>query len=336
MSRVRIEPVVWKPPHATARAKANRGSEPLPPLRLLPLPGSGPEDVVVGADGEIYTGLADGRVVSVDPDDGRVRVAGDTRGRPLGLEVLADGRLLVCDSHRGLLRLDPATGTVEPLVEQVGGRPLMFASNVVAARDGAIYFTESSTRFHIEGWKAAIVEHRCDGRLFRLDVDGTVEVLLDGLSFANGLVLTPDESAVVVAETGTYQLTRLQLTGPGAGRKEPLVGNLPGSPDNLSIDADGTIWVAMASARDPRLDQLLASPPVLRKLVMAVPERLQPAVRRTVWVLGVDLTGRVVRDLQGPGDTFAMVTGVVRSGDRLYLGSLIGSALGVLDLDAAP
>jgi hypothetical protein len=51
-----------------------------------------------------------------------------------------------------------------------------------------------------------------------------------------------------------------------------------------------------------------------------------------VWVLGVDLDGRVVRDLQGPGDRFAMVTGVVRCGDTLYLGSLLGSAIGVLDL----
>ena len=332
MSQVRIDPVVWKPPRATTRARSPESVEPLPPLRLLPLPGQGPEDVVVGLSGELYTGLADGRVVRVDPASGEVVTVGDTRGRPLGLEALPDGRLLVCDSHRGLLRLDPSTGAVETLVESVGGRPLMFASNVVAATDGTVYFTESSTRFHVEDWKAAIVEHQCDGRLFRLGTDGAVEVLLDGLSFANGLVLTPDESAVVVAETGTYQLTRLRLTGPGAGTKDVLVGNLPGSPDNLSIEANGTIWVALASARDARLDRLLASPPVLRKVVMAVPERLQPAVRRTVWVLAVDLTGRIVRDLQGPGDTFAMATGVARSGDRLYLGSLIGTALAELDL----
>jgi len=332
MSRVKIDPVVWKPPRAGARSRQSASAELLPPLTLLALPGVGPEDVVVGSCGEVYTGLADGRVVRVDPESGEVTKVGDTHGRPLGLEVLPDGRLLVCDSHRGLLRLDPSTGDVECLVEQVDGQPLVFASNVVAASDGTIYFTESSTRFHIEDWKAAIVEHRSDGRLFRLDTDGTVEVLLDGLSFANGLVLTPDEAVVIVAETGTYQLTRLRVTGPGAGTKDVLIGNLPGSPDNLSIDADGTIWVALASARDARLDRLLAAPPVVRRLVMAVPERLQPAVRRTVWVLGVDLDGRIVRDLQGSGGDFAMTTGVVRRGDRLYLGSLIGSAVAVLDL----
>ena len=332
MTGVKIDPVVWKPPRAGARATQRESAEPLPSLTLLSLPGIGPEDVVVGASGEVYTGLADGRVVRVDPETGEVTTVGDTGGRPLGLEVLPDGRLLVCDSHRGLLRLDPVTGTVERLVESVGGRALTFASNVVAASDGTIYFTESSTRFHIEHWKAAIVEHRSDGRLFRLDTEGRVDVLLDGLSFANGVALTPDETAVVVAETGTYQLTRLMLTGPRAGTKDVLVGNLPGSPDNLSIDAEGTLWVALASARDARLDRLLAAPPVVRKLVMAVPERLQPAVRRTVWVLGVDPNGRIIRDLQGSGGAFAMATGVVRHGDRLYLGSLIGSDVAVLDL----
>ncbi len=337
MTRTTIDPVVWRAPRAPARAKATRSAEPLPPLRVVQLPGVGPEDVVVGADGEVYTGISDGRILRVDPTDGSVRTVGDTRGRPLGLEVLPDGRLLVCDSHRGLLRVDPENAEVETLVSALDGKPLTFASNVVAARDGTVYFTDSSQRFHVEDWKPAIIEHTLDGRLLRLSTDGHVDVLLEGLSFANGLVITADEDALVLAETGAYQLRRLWLKGPRAGQTEVLAGNLPGSPDNLSIDSEGTIWVAIASARDARLDRLLASPPVVRKLVVSVPDRLQPAVRRTVWVLGVDAqTGRVVRDLQGPDDRFAMVTGVARSGDRLYLGSLIGSCLGVLELPTVP
>ena len=44
---------------------------PLPAYALIPLPGEGPEDVVVGPDGVIYTGLIDGRVLAVAPEDGR-------------------------------------------------------------------------------------------------------------------------------------------------------------------------------------------------------------------------------------------------------------------------
>ena len=52
----------------------------------------------------------------------------------------------------------------------------------------------------------------------------------------------------------------------------------------------------------------------------------------TLWVQAVDQTGRVVHDLQGPGDAFRMVTGMREHGGRLYLGSLTGRAVAVLDL----
>ena len=36
---------------------------------------------------------------------------------------------------------------------------------------------------------------------------------MDGLQFANGVVLSPDESYLLVAETGAYRITRLWLGG---------------------------------------------------------------------------------------------------------------------------
>ncbi len=56
----------------------------LPAYDLIPLPGEGPEDVVVGSDGLIYTGLLDGRILAVAPQDGAVREVARTGGRPLG------------------------------------------------------------------------------------------------------------------------------------------------------------------------------------------------------------------------------------------------------------
>ena len=70
----------------------------LPAYALIPLPGEGPEDVMVGPDGVIYTGLLDGRILAVAMEDGAVREVANTGGRPLGLEATADGRLLICDS----------------------------------------------------------------------------------------------------------------------------------------------------------------------------------------------------------------------------------------------
>ncbi len=114
-----------------------------PAYSLIPLPGEGPEDVVAGPDGVLYTGLADGRVFAVAPEDKAVREIANTGGRPLGLEATADGRLLICDSPKGLLELDLKTGALKTLVARDGAEPLIFCSNVVAAPDGDLFFTVS-------------------------------------------------------------------------------------------------------------------------------------------------------------------------------------------------
>jgi sugar lactone lactonase YvrE len=105
----------------------------LPAYDLVPLPGEGPEDVIVGSDGLIYTGLLDGRILAVAPKDGAVREVAKTGGRPLGLEATTDGRLLICDSPKGLVELNLKTGALTTLVTHDGAEPLIFCSNVVAA-----------------------------------------------------------------------------------------------------------------------------------------------------------------------------------------------------------
>ena len=81
--------------------------------------GRGPEDVAVTADGELLTGVEDGRILRLSPDGRRIEVVADTGGRPLGIEVVPDGRLVVCDAYRGLLSVDPRSATVRTLADQV-------------------------------------------------------------------------------------------------------------------------------------------------------------------------------------------------------------------------
>ncbi len=306
----------------------------MPALRLLPLPGSGPEDVVVAADGRVLTGLHDGAIVAVDPGTGAVEQIARTQGRPLGLHANADGSVLICDAGRGLLRLDRPGGEVETLVAEIEGEPLRFPSNVVADQDGTIYFSASSRRWPLEQWRGDIMEHSGTGRLLRRDPGGLIEILIDGLDFANGVVLAPDRSCVVVAETGAYRITRYWLTGPKAGTYDRLVENLPGFPDNMCLGSDGLIWVSIPSPRNPLLDTLLPLPPVLRRISWAIPESLQPTPERTVWAMAFDFDGALVHDLQREGTEYAMVTAVVEHDGAVYLGSLTESAIAVTSVPA--
>jgi sugar lactone lactonase YvrE len=332
MPRPPMQPVVWIPPAIPERARRIGGDVPLPGLRLLDVIGHGPEDVVVDAGGSILTGVDDGRILRLAPDGRRVETVADTGGRPLGLELLPDGGVLVCDARRGLLRVDAGSGAVEPLVVTVEGEPMLFCNNAAVAADGTVYFSDSSRRFGIDHWKGDLMEHSGTGRLLRRDPDGQVEVLLQGLQFANGVALAPDGSSVLVAESGAYRITRLALTGPDAGRSAVLVDNLPGFPDNLSTGSDGLVWVALGSARQRSLDMLHPRHPALRRMAWSLPDRLQLHPRRSVWTMALDWAGQVVHDLQGQHPTFYMVTGVREDRGTVYLGSLRGRAIAAFDL----
>lgn len=310
-----MHPVRWQPPPI----------EPLPELlpatlTVVSVPGNAPEDVVADGVGDIWTGLEDGRIVRISPDGGEPAVVADTGGRPLGLAVARDGRLLICDTHRGLLALDPASGKLDVLVDSVAGRRLRFCSNVTEASDGSVYFTESTSAFPYEFVKGAVLEASGRGSLFRLDADGSVTTLLGGLYFANGVTLTADESALVFAETTARRLSKYWLTGERAGSVTPLVQNLPGHPDNISTGPDGRIWTAIVSPVNPVFDWLAPRAPILRKLIWRVPYQLLPDITADVWVVGFDAdSGHILGGLRTRHPDFALATGVVEAAGRLWL-----------------
>lgn len=330
MSKPRIDPQTWSPPKAPARARRRVGPVPVR-LAVFDVPGRGPEDVAVDAAGNVYAGIRDGRILRVSPDGRHIDTLADTHGRPLGVELRDDGDLLVCDARRGLLDVRVSTGEVCVITDEVDGATMRFCNNGALAGDGTVYFSDSSRHFGIDNWRAEVMAHTGTGRLLRRTPDGAVDVLLDGLQFANGVALAPDESCVIVAETSGYSLVRLWLTGPDEGRRDLLVDNLPGFPDNISTGSDGLIWVTLPSPRDPFLDLALPRAPALRKAAWQLPHWLQPREKKTVWVQAYDLDGRLVHDLQTSHEWFHMVTGVREVDGTVWLGSLVSPGIGRIE-----
>lgn len=332
MSKTRLLPRRWRPPQDVGLRGPFAPNQALADLEVIPLPGSGAEDVAVDEAGAAYTGTREGYVLRISPDGRSIERIAQTGGRPLGIEVHPEGWLVVCDAHRGVLRIDPATGDITELVTEIDGRPMHFTNNSSVAKDGTIYFSDSSRHFGLDEFKGDILSHTGSGRLIRRDPDGTLTVLLDDLDFANGVALAEDESFVLVAETGGYRVTRLDLAGPDAGRRSVVIDNLPGLPDNMSTGSDGVFWIALPSTRNRLLDLLLPRPGFLRSAVWAMPDRLQPDVSRITWVVGIDGEGDVVHNLQASGDDFHYVTGVREHDGRLYLGSLVEPGIATVSL----
>ena len=303
------------------------------PIEIYNVDGVGAEDVLVSDQGLVYTGTEDGRIHEVDPDAHTSRIVGVTGGRPLGLEWLADGRILICDSHQGLLTLDIESGEVAELVTSIHGRKMLFCNNAAVHSDGTIFFSDSSKYHPIDRWKADFIEDTHSGRLIRVEPDGDVAVLIEGLRFANGVALSADESFVAVAETTGRNVTRRWLSGPKEGLVETWLEDLPGYPDNIARGTDGLIWVTIASPMDPMIEKgLLRAPRKVRQLVWRLPERVQPKPKRTGHVMAFDDDGKVVHDRRLLAEDFSMVTGVREHNGRAWVGSLVEPAIAVFDV----
>ncbi|QIJ60718.1 SMP-30/gluconolactonase/LRE family protein [Streptomyces sp. JB150] len=316
-----ISPRRWTPPPAPADQGRTHATRRFVVARRLPTGGHGPEDVVFDRRGALLTGLGDGSVVRMNPTTGARTVLAGTGGRPLGLEPCPDGGVLVCDHDRGLLRVG-ADGSVHTLVDSLAGRPLTFAGNVVRGPDGTIWFTVSTRRWDLDHYLGDILEHSCTGMLVRRDTDGTVTVLLDDLKFANGLVLVPDASHLLVAETAGYRVCRYWLTGPRAGTVEPFAENLAGLPDNMSLGTGGLVWVSLAAPRNALLDSLLPRPGLWRTLLWNLPRAVRPGPASLAWVMAFDLDGRIVHDLRSDDCAYGFVTSVAEHDGTVVAASL--------------
>ena len=223
---------------------------------------------------------------------------------------------------------------METLVDEVDGKPLVYTNNVDVGPDGAIYFSDSSSKFSAQAYEGAfpasyfdIFEHGGHGRVFRYDpATASVETLMSGLNFANGVAVSEDGNYLVVAETGSYRIHKYWLTGDLAGTTEILIDNLPGFPDNITRGLNNRFWVGFASPRVASVD-LLADKPFLRKVVQRLPEFVRPKAIPFSHVIAIDGDGNVLMNLHDPTARYPRLTGVLETKDALYLTTLLGNQL---------
>ena len=329
-----IDSAAYRPPPAPAMTGVLAPNEALKAAELL---GQGqihgPEDVDVDAQGRVYGGTEDGRILRIDTQ-GKVGVFAETGGRPLGLHFDRAGHLIVCDAEKGLLSVDPQ-GRVTTLLTAVEGQPLVFANDLDIAADGTIYFSDTSSRHRREDHVLDGLEARPHGRLIRFDPTGGIgEVLLKDLYFANGVALSRDEDFVLVCETFRYRIVRYWLQGPRRGQHEIWADNLPGFPDGISGNRRGTFWLAMFTVRKDLLDRLHPHPWV-KNLMARLPRVMWPRPRPYGLVLALDENGRIIRSLHdSDGGHLQIVTSVQEHGGFIYMGSLTGDRIGRLALKA--
>lgn len=295
----------------------------------------GPEDVAIRNDGVLHTGTQDGFIVRVFPD-GRVENWLATGGRPLGMKFDSKGNLIVADAWKGLLSISPA-GDTTVLAREAQGTLFRFTDDVDIADDGRIYFTDASSRFRQPEYPLDLLEMRPHGRLLRYSPkNGKAEVLLGNLHFANGVTLSPKGDYVLVNETWKYRILRYWIRGPKAGQAEVFADNLPGFPDNLSVDGEGRFWVAFPVLRNATIDAMHPRP-WIKELVAKLPDSLKPTPQDYGLVVAFDRNGEVITSLHDTRGTHLQeITSVTPHDGNLYFGSLHNDRIGRLPLQAIP
>jgi gluconolactonase len=224
-----------------------------------------PEDVVVGRDGRVFASDHQCAVAEIFPD-GSFKRLGPKGGAPNGINMDRQGRIVIAnfgiyDKEPGPLeRFDPATGTHEILLAEVGGKRLTSANYPVIDSAGNIWCANST---HAETWPQAL-DGRTDGFIFVLRADGSSAIVAEGLKFPNGMALSADEKTLYCAQTSGADVMAFEVLpgarlGPGE-RYGPVLGALaargepPPDPDTLGytdgvgLDADGNLWVCLPAA----------------------------------------------------------------------------------------
>lgn len=359
---VPINPAAWTPPAAPALTGQYEPNSRLASVQRLNLgAGHAPEDVAVDAEGKIYSGFEDGRIMQLQADGTQPRVFANTGGRPLGLIFDREGNLLVADAVKGLLSINKS-GELKLLADSADDGVKFGALNDLdVAADGTIYFTEASHKFPMTQHVSDLLEHQPNGRLLAFDPQTQKSrTVLRDIHFANGVAVSPDQSFVLVAETGKYRVLRVWLNALtfnttvkpeayNASHVDVFIDNLPGFPDGISANASGNnakpagtdkansagtdkFWLALVTPRQALFDRLLPHP-FLRKVVYRLPKSLQPAPQRYSFVLGLDAQGRVTDNLQNPSsDCYAQIANVIEHNHTLYFGSIGEDTLGRFSL----
>ncbi len=227
------------------------------------------EGAAAGPDGNMYFSdfaqpfdAGPARVMRFNPLTGKTDVYCPDSGMGNGLMFTRDGRLLGCcasplGGHRALVEFKK-DGSVEVLHSKFEGKRFNSPNDIVIDRKGRVYFTDPKyvgpEELELESFD-----------VYRLDVNNTLSIATTEIDKPNGIVLSPDQRTVYIAETDNgsakadleegFEPGRMTLNSFHVNRRGELsrrkvlhdFGQETGV-DGMTVDKDGRIYAAVRSA----------------------------------------------------------------------------------------
>ncbi len=173
-----------------------------------------------------------GRLFRYDPKTGRHEqfYSGEVVG---GFTIQDDGALLLFMA-RGAVKIW-RDGELETILDEIPDERETRFNDVFADPEGRVYCGTMPTKDRL-------------GRLYRLDPDRTLTILLEGIGTSNGMGLTPDRKQMYYTDSGAKKIYLFDYDQASGEISNQRVfkdsSDEDGVPDGMTVDAEGYVWSA--------------------------------------------------------------------------------------------
>jgi sugar lactone lactonase YvrE len=179
------------------------------------------------------------QIVAVDLDGNSDIVGEGPDGLGWATNWLPDGRMLITGAE--LIRVEPDGSRIQHA--DLGHiSPLGWSEITVDGRGNAYVNT---INFDFAEFHEVLTSSSAPGKIALVTPDGEAREVANELAFPNGMVITPDNKTLVVAESFATRLTAFDIADDGALSNRRVWAD-DVAPDGICLDADGCIWASTA------------------------------------------------------------------------------------------
>lgn len=183
-----------------------------------------------------FSDVYDFKLKAVDLD-GNLEVIAEVPGRPSGLGVLPDGRMLMATGVERKVHAVSADGQITEVAD-LSSLATGFLNDMVVDAEGRAYVGDT-------GFNPASGEPFRPGRTWFVVPGEEPRVAAEDVHLHNGCAISPDGRTLYVAETFANRVTSFAIDADGRLADRAVHAELPSRPDGLCLDAEGALWVAM-------------------------------------------------------------------------------------------
>ena len=186
-------------------------------------------------DGRLwFSNWGTNEIVAVDLDGNSEVMGPGGGGSGWAVDWLPDGRMLITGAE--LIRVEPDGSRVRH-ADLSHISPYGWSEITVDGR-GNVYV--NTINFDFADFIDVLASGKAPGKIALVTPDGEAREVADGLAFPNGMVVTPDNATLIVAESFARRLTAFDIAADGSLSNRRVWAEVTG--DGICIDAEGAVW----------------------------------------------------------------------------------------------